>query len=85
MSPLKRERRPMPDFVREAMESRGLMSSYLGRPAYQRNDYMRWITDASRPETRPKRLNQMLDELEQGSVYMKMRWHPRSQRPAKPK
>lgn len=74
----------MPDFVREALESRGLMSSYLRRPDYQRNDYMRWITDARRPETRQKRLNQMLDELEQGSVYMKMCWRPRSQRPAKP-
>jgi hypothetical protein len=27
--------------------------------------------------TRQKRLNQMLDELEKGGVYMKMKWKPK--------
>ncbi len=77
MSPLKRERRAMPEFIRDALEARGLMSMYAARPDYQKNDYIRWIADARRADTRQKRLSQMLDELEQGSVYMKMRWHPR--------
>ncbi len=77
MSPLRRERRGMPDFIRDALEARGLMSTYAARPEYQKNDYIRWISDAKRAETRQKRLHQMLDELEQGSLYMKMRWHPR--------
>ncbi len=77
MSPLKRELRPMAGFVRDALENRGLLGRYLARPAYQQNDYLRWVTDAKRPETRQKRLDQMLEELERGGVYMKMVWRPR--------
>lgn len=38
------------------------------------SDTIGWITRAKRPETQQKRLNQMLDELEKGNVYMKMDW-----------
>ena len=74
---LKRPRYPVPDFVRMALKDRGLMNDYRDRPAYQQNDYIGWITRAKREETRIKRLNQMLDELEKGGVYMKMK-HPAS-------
>ncbi len=77
MSQLRRERLRMPGFVQDALESRRLMSNYLARPDYQQNDYIGWITRAKRPETRQKRLKQMLDELEHGGVYVKMAWHPR--------
>jgi uncharacterized protein YdeI (YjbR/CyaY-like superfamily) len=62
----------MPEFVRKALEDRSLMSAYLQRPAYQQNDYIGWITRAKLPATQQKRLNQMLDELFHGDVYMKM-------------
>ena len=39
-SGLQRPFQPMPDFVREALRSRGLMADYCARPAYQRNDYL---------------------------------------------
>ena len=71
-SRLKRPRHPMPEFVRSALESRNLLSQYLQRPAYQQNDYIGWITRAKLPATRQKRLDQMLDELFRGDVYMKM-------------
>ncbi len=71
-SKLERERLPMPDFVGEALEERGLMEVYKQRPAYQQNDYLGWITRAKREETVQKRLEQMLDELERGDSYMKM-------------
>jgi len=64
----------MPDFVREALDEKGLMSAYRARPDYQQNDYLGWITRAKREETRQKRLAQMLMELEKGDVYMKMVW-----------
>jgi len=64
----------MPEYIREALEGRGLMEAYDTRPPYQRNDYIAWITRAKRPDTQQKRLNQMLDELEKGDVYMKMDW-----------
>ena len=76
-SKLKRPRHPMPDFVRDALEERGLMAAFRERPAYQQNDYIGWINRAVRKETKEKRLRQMLDELEAGGVYMGMR-HPAS-------
>lgn len=64
----------MPPEVERALEDAGVMTAYQSRPPYQRNDYLGWIDRAKRPETRARRLQQMLDELEQGDVYMKMAW-----------
>ena len=50
------------------------MDAYRARPPYQRNDYLGWIDRAKRPETKERRLGQMLAELEQGDLYMKMAW-----------
>ena len=72
---LKRPLHPMPDFVCEALEREGLMATYDARPAYQRNDYLRWIASPVREQTRRKRLDQMLDELKRGDVYMNMKWN----------
>lgn len=66
----------MPDQIREALQKRGLLSAYEARPAYQRNDYLGWIASAKRQPTQEKRLRQMLDELEQGGVYMNMKHAP---------
>ena len=71
---LKRPLHLMPDFVREALGRKELMASYEARPAYQRNDYLRWIASPAREPTRRKRLDQMLDELKRGDVYMNMKW-----------
>lgn len=67
-----RPRYPMPDDVARALASAGLRGDYDARPAYQRNDYLGWITRAARPDTRAKRLAQMLDELREGGLYMGM-------------
>lgn len=76
-SKLKREKHPMPDFVMQALEAKNLYTDYLNRPAYQQNDYIGWINQAKRQTTKQKRLEQMLAELKQGGVYMKMT-HPSS-------
>lgn len=76
-SNLQRPIYPMPDFVRDGLLERDLMDAYKSRPAYQQNDYIGWITRAKRPQTQDKRLQQMLDELERGDVYMKMAYRPR--------
>lgn len=76
-SSLKRDLHPMPPFVRQALETRGLMDAYHSRPPYQQNDYVGWISRAKRPETQQKRLAQMLDELERGDAYMKMPYNAR--------
>jgi uncharacterized protein YdeI (YjbR/CyaY-like superfamily) len=71
---MRRQIYPMPDDVRLGLEQRGLMAAYRDRPMYQQNDYVGWITRAKRSETRQKRLDQMLEELTAGGVYMRMRW-----------
>lgn len=75
---LKRDQNPMPAEIRAALEQRGLSAAYEARPPFQRNDYLGWIGRARKSETRQKRLDQMLDELEDGDIYMKMRWNPPS-------
>jgi uncharacterized protein YdeI (YjbR/CyaY-like superfamily) len=73
---LKRELQPMPGFVKTALSKRKLTEAYEARPPYQRNDYLGWIAKAVGPETKQKRLEQMLDELEKGGLYMAMPWSP---------
>lgn len=77
MSRLKRPIHPMPDEVRVALQERRLMAAYEARPAYQRNDYLGWITRATKPATQHKRLAQMLDELAAGDKYMNMMYRPK--------
>lgn len=75
MTTSRRPRHSMPADVDERLRSSGVLTSYDKRPAYQRNDYLIWIDEAKKPETREKRIRQMIDELKCGDVYMKMRWN----------
>jgi uncharacterized protein YdeI (YjbR/CyaY-like superfamily) len=77
---LTRAKNPMPAFVRNALNERGLMEAYRARPPYQQNDYLGWIVRAKLEATKLKRLNQMLDELQGGKLYMNMVWKPRAER-----
>ena len=63
----------MPDFIKMALDENGLTQAYQERPAYQQNDYIGWIIRAKWEETKMKRLQQMLDELKEGGVYMNMK------------
>jgi uncharacterized protein YdhG (YjbR/CyaY superfamily) len=65
---------PVPEDVQKILSRERLAGAYGERPPYQRNDYLRWINQAKRPETRKKRLDQMLEELRSGGVYMGMAW-----------
>ncbi|MCL4254103.1 MAG: YdeI/OmpD-associated family protein [Anaerolineae bacterium] len=76
---LDRDIQPMPDFVHKALMQHGVMDDYRARPAYQQNDYLSWINRAKQESTKQKRLNQMLDELKKGGVYMNMK-HPASEK-----
>ena len=67
----------MAAFVEDALRKANLFSAYRARPAYQQNDYLGWINQAKKEETKKKRLQQMLEELETGGVYMNMA-HPPS-------
>lgn len=67
---------PMSAEVEQLLTGQGLMDDYHDRPRYQRNDYLGWIGRAKRPATRQKRIEQMLDELRAGGVYMNMQHVP---------
>jgi hypothetical protein len=56
-SKLNRPRIPMPDWIKEALEQRGLMKDYKSRPAYQQNDYLRWIEQVKMQETKQTQSN----------------------------
>lgn len=75
-SRLSRPIQPMPTVVEQSLIESGLMQAYLARPDYQQNDYLGWINRAKQPQTKERRLQQMLSELERGDVYMKMDWRP---------
>ncbi len=72
-----RPRYPMPDDVMAELQKEDLTEAYNARPPYQKNDYIGWITRARRPETRRKRIGQMLDELRSGDAYMGMVYSPK--------
>lgn len=74
---LKREKYKMPIDIKNVLVSSNLLADYKARPSYQQNDYIGWITRAKLNATRIKRLDQMLQELKVGGVYMKMK-HPAS-------
>ncbi|CZQ92733.1 Hypothetical protein Tpal_1535 [Trichococcus palustris] len=74
-SRLKRAVNPMPEDIRQRMEAEKVFAVYRFRPAYQQNDYIGWINRAKRPETREKRIAQMIAELKTGDSYMGMDYH----------
>ena len=74
-SRLTRDIHEMPEDVHAALAKAKALAAYHARPAYQQNDYVGWITRAKLPATREKRIQQMLDELGSGGVYMKMKWN----------
>lgn len=76
---LTRDEEPMPHDVDQALAEHRLREDYDARPAYQRNDYLRWVGRAARTQTREARIEQMLTELRAGGVYMGME-HPPSRR-----
>jgi len=74
-SRLKRKINPMPADIEERLNKENLMDAYKRRPPYQQNDYLGWILKARRPETREKRIAQMIEELGNGDKYMGMRYN----------
>ena len=66
----------MPADVEQLLTAHGLRHDYNERPRYQRKDYLGWIGRAKQPATRQKRIDQMLDELWAGGIYMNMEHTP---------
>lgn len=76
-SKLKRPVYPIPEKIHDALVQNHVMEAYQSRPAYQQNDYIGWIMRAKREDTYQKRLNQMLEELKDGVLYMNMPYGPK--------
>ena len=75
----KRATHKMPDEIAAALTKAKVRRRYDERPHYQQNDYLGWIAQAKRADTRQKRIDQMIKELATGGVYMGME-HPPSAR-----
>ncbi|MWV51425.1 hypothetical protein GRS96_19325 (plasmid) [Rathayibacter sp. VKM Ac-2803] len=67
-----RSRHPLPDDIAALLDEHGVRAAYDQRPAYQRNDYLGWISRAKAVATRERRIAVMLDELAEGGRYMGM-------------
>jgi len=76
-SRLKRKINSMPGDMEKRLINENLMDAYKRRPPYQQNDYLGWILKARRPETREKRIAQMIEELRSGDRYMGMKYRAR--------
>jgi len=68
---------PMPKDVEEGLNRENLTDAYRKRPPYRQNDYIGWILKAKKPETREKRIAQMLEELRSGAKYMGLEYRPK--------
>ena len=66
----------MPADVETALRTSNTRADYDARPAYQRNDYIGWISRAQSSETRSRRIAQVINELSRGGVYMNMTHAP---------
>ena len=53
----------------DALLTHNLLTAFNARPPTQRNDYLGWIAEAKREETKQVRLAQMLYELASGELY----------------
>lgn len=67
---------PMPGNVRGALAKKKLMDAFRARPDYQQNGYLKWIASAAGPAAKQQRLDQMLDELQQGGLFQGEPWTP---------
>ena len=75
-SKLKRPKPAMPGFVKKALQKRDLLKAYEKRPDYQQDGYLEWINEVKNQEIITQRLNQMLDELGQGNIFMQEEYKP---------
>lgn len=67
---------PMPGNVRGALAKRKLLDTFRARPDYQQNDYLKWIASANGTVAKQKRLDQLLEELENGGLFKGEPWTP---------
>lgn len=75
-NPGKSEKREfsLPAEFKKILDEDGLLSEYMKRPFYQQSGWIRWIESAKKPQTRAKRIDQMIAEIKAGDKYMKMPW-----------
>lgn len=69
-------KQPMPGNIKAALQKRKLLEAFDARPAYQRDEYLKWVALAAGPAAKQKRLDQMLDELEKGGLFKGEPWTP---------
>jgi hypothetical protein len=56
----------VPDDLTTALDQATATASFAGLAASHRKEYVRWITEAKRPETRAKRIAEAVELIKQG-------------------
>lgn len=64
----------LPVDIAHALRAHALEAIFAARPPQQRHEYVGWINAAKLDTTRAKRLQQLLDELRDGTLRMNMEY-----------
>lgn len=54
---------PLPDDLRQALSDAGLLDTFEALPASHQAEYLQWIDEARREETRRRRIGGTVDQL----------------------
>jgi len=60
---LKRQQYSLPDFIKEALKDARLLEKFRSLPPSHQREYLGWIEEAKRPETRASRIEKLITKL----------------------
>ena len=72
---MRRAHLPLPPSIRDMMHTQGVWDAWESRPAYHRDAYISWITDADHPSATAQRVDTMVSELRSGDAFMGEPWN----------
>lgn len=64
-SPEARYTNDLPSDISDALHAAGILPKFLSLPPSHRNEYVKWIEDAKKPDTRRRRIEQAVARLNQ--------------------
>ena len=63
----------LPDWYKKVLQKEKLLEKYESQIYTYRKGYLQWIEGAKQPQTKEKRINQMISEVRGGKIYMGMK------------
>jgi hypothetical protein len=59
----------LPDDLNHALDAAGLRDTFMNMSPSHRKEYLKWIDEAKKPETRQRRLEKMLEMIAAGQKF----------------